>query len=613
MKLIPFNMANKHWFKVVASSLLLGMALLTSQPAAPRSILDLDTKAQPIKLSDWGDYWIDTTGKQTAEKLTADKTIVWQESNSQKPYPVSTGQALWLRFTVPPAPDAERWYLQIPGSSIDKITVFTRNSIGLWDAQSAGDLLPVNSWPLPSRYPVMPIKVSAEVQHRFLVRIDNSRPIVAPLEFISEAYLGRTEQRSSLLLGIFFGLAGLAVIISLISAVSLRDPTHGFYALSVAISGLTQARSTGIAGLHLWPNTPWWNDLSTTLMPTLEMSAVLLFISAVVALPERSQRLHLSVMLMAALGMLVALAMLYMPTESRINLFHIYIFLSQLLGAFALVWVWRRGDRFAPWLILSFAPMVLAAISLLARDAGQISNSGVIAYSPQISLALQLPIIMVVLMLRSAQRRENIRRISGLDRVDPETGLINGHALSERVKRLINRSTRLKHSSVMLLIDIVNSDQIAREFGRQAADELPLRVAERLLSIARKIDSPARLSTRRFGMLVEGPVSNEEAASLGPRIVARCLMPYKGLQEKCVAKVHIAYALVPQQGSNEKVLMARLEAQLAAAVPSDKRAVFPVIEGLPDLKKTRWERTQKLTAIMPLEATKASRKLQTKN
>src|SRR5690606_34644741 len=114
-------------------------------------------------------------------------------------------------------------------------------------------------------------------------------------------------------------------------------------------------------------------------------------------------------------------------------------------------------------------------------------------------------------------------------------------------------------------------EQIARDFGRQAAEQLPLRVAERLISTAREIDSAARLSGRRFGMLVEGPFSAEEAATLGPRIVARCLMPYQGLPVDCVAQVRVAYALVPRQGPSADVVMARLGQRLTGIPPQSKR------------------------------------------
>ena len=125
-----------------------------------------------------------------------------------------------------------------------------------------------------------------------------------------------------------------------------------------------------------------------------------------------------------------------------------------------------------------------------------------------------------------------------------------------------------------MLIDIMNTEQMERDFGRKAASELPLQVAARLLSTARDIDSAARLSERRFAMLIEGPFSAEEAATLGPRIVARCLMPYPGLPMECVVRVRIAYALVPYETYDAQTLLSRLDERLAAAPPEDKKAVY---------------------------------------
>ena len=42
-------------------------------------------------------------------------------------------------------------------------------------------------------------------------------------------------------------------MLGVLSAVSLRDSVYAFYALSVALMGLSQAAMTGIGGLHLWP------------------------------------------------------------------------------------------------------------------------------------------------------------------------------------------------------------------------------------------------------------------------------------------------------------------------------------------------------------------------
>jgi GGDEF domain-containing protein len=139
---------------------------------------------------------------------------------------------------------------------------------------------------------------------------------------------------------------------------------------------------------------------------------------------------------------------------------------------------------------------------------------------------------------------------------------------------MMARSQRLKYRSAVLLIDIVNIEQIAQDFGDRAAEELPLHVAGRLLAAAREIDAVARLSDLRFGMLVEGPLGPEDAASAGPRVVARCLMPFKNRPIEWVAQVRVAQALVPTKRADANHLLDRMEALLAAVPADSKRTVF---------------------------------------
>ena len=544
-------------------------------PVWARTVLDLESQKQPVALKDWGDFWIAEPGQSTPAEIANLANATWQPTLDQSVYRLSSGQVLWIRFTVPPAPDTERWYVEVPYPSINRASLFTLDAAGEWSEQTAGDLVAVAKWPVPHRYPLLPITVSAEVPSRYLLRLENGHSFGTQLRFISDSYLNRSEQRVSLILGIFFGLVGLAVVMSVISAVSLRDSAYGYYALACMLMGLTQASATGISGLHLWPDWPAWNDVSTSVLPTLSLSAKLMFIAAVVSLPERSKGLHRAVLAVSLLGVVTAVAEVLVPLQLRMGVLMSYVLLPQLLALYVLVWTWRRGDRFAPWLLLGFAPMVAAAALTGARNFGWLPVSFLTVNAAQIAAAIELPIVMVVLMLRSQQHRENKRRILGLDRVDPSTGLINAHVFSSRLARMMARSERLSQRSVAMLIDIANNEQVERDFGRKAAEELRLRVAERLLSTAREIDSAARLLELRFGLLVEGPLSAKDASELGPRIVARCLMPYKGLPSDCIAQVKVAYVRVPCESLNAQSLLKRLEERLAiASVAQDKRAVF---------------------------------------
>lgn len=551
------------------------MVLTGTANAQPRTILDLDTRTQPVALADWGDYWIDTTARFTPEEVARTSAIPWKPTRTGAIYPLQPGYVMWVRIRVPPAPDAERWYLEVPSPSLDRASLYTLDSSERWSEQHAGDQIAVSTWPVPHRYALLPIKLSAEAPTQHLLRLENSHVVSAPLRFISEARLSHLDQKVSLILGIFFGLTGLAAAVSAMGAVSLRDPAYGWFSVWVMLLGLTQASLTGIGGLHLWPDTPLWNDLSKLALPILTIAVSLLFISYSVSMPERSNRRHRLMAGCTVVGTALAVAVTVVPPANRDDWFTGAVVALLLIGVISMVWATRRGDRYAPWLLLSYLPIIAAAGWILSRNVGMIRAGFLTQYGMHLAIAVHLPIVMLLLMMRSRQKRENFRRIQGLDRVDPATGLINGHVFAERLMRMIARSTRLRHNSALLLIDVVNSDQIHRDFGRKAAEDLPLRVAERLLSTAREIDSAARLSERRFGMLVEGPISAEDAATLGPRIVARCLMPFKGLHVDCVAQVRIAYALVPQCGTDAHALLTQLEERLLLEPANSRRAVLP--------------------------------------
>jgi GGDEF domain-containing protein len=560
-----------------------GCALLLalgSQAAPARTVLELDPGQQPVALADWGDYWIDPTAQKNVQELAGDTTLPWQPTLARNIYPLQPRQTLWIRFTVPPAPDAERWLLEIPYPALDQASLYTLDRAGIWREQRTGDLTPVNQWPTPHRHPLLEVNFNAEEPTRYMLRLENVQGFSAPIRFVSSGHVLRGEQQVSLFLGVYFGLALLGLVVGLAGMVVLRDRAYLYYAICSALVGLTQAAITGVAALHLWPDSPQWTDRSLVVLGVWMLMALLVLNATIVSLAQRSRPLHRLMWAVVLGGAALSAALLLTDSELRITLVVPYLVLVPLLMLGVNLWAWRRGDRFGGWLLLAAAPFALSLALAIGRYLQWLPLSFVTEQAALASMALQMPAMLAVLILRSQHRRENTRRIQGLDRMDPSTGLINESVFAERLSRMIARSERLRHQGAVLMIDLVNSEQIQRDFGRKAAQDLPLRVAERLLSTARDIDSAARLSEHRFSMLVEGPFSAEEAATLGPRIVARCLMPYQGLPVDCVAQVRVAYALVPRQAPTAEVALARLAQTLAGVSPQSKRAVFM----MPDYK-----------------------------
>ena len=557
------------------STVLSWFLALVCSTAYSAAVVNLNPTKQPIALGTAGHYWVDTEAQTTPEQIFSNPGIAWNITPERGIYPLKPRQALWIKFTVPASQDSERWILEIPYPALDHVELYTLQASGQITVQKAGDLLAVNRWLTPHRHALMVVSFNPKQATQHLLRLDNAQGFSAPIRFATARFVLRSEQEMSLFLGFYFGMAVLGCGIGLIGVLLLRDRAYLYYAVCSALLGLTLAAITGAAALHFWPESPNWADRSLAILGTWTLLSVLVLSATVVSLAERSRLLNRLVWCVAGVGVLLSVMLGITDSALRLTLFVPFVVIVPLMLVGINLWAWRHGDRYGGWLLLTAIPFAFALAIATARYLGWIPLTLITEQSGLASIAFQLPALLTVLVLRSQQNRENKRRILGLDRIDPATGLINEHVFGERLIRMVARSQRLKHQSAVMLIDIINTEQTQRDFGRKMAGELPLRVASRLLSTAREIDSAARLSERRFGMLVEGPVSDEDAATLGPRIVARCLMPYNGLHDECVAQVRVAYALVPYQGSGAQSLMSRLEGRLALAASSDdKRAVF---------------------------------------
>ncbi len=558
----------------LAAPLLAWLLCLVSPGATARSVLDLDASKQPIALADWGEYWIDSKNQLTPEQVATESSRPWKPTLLGGSYPLLAGQALWMRFTVPPAPDAERWLLEIPDPALDRASLYSLDKAGQWLEQRVGDLTPVNQWPMPHRHPLMAVKFNAEEPTYYLLRIENAQGFSAPIRFVSGSYLFRSEQRASMFLGIYLGIAVLGSAIGLIGLLWLRDRAYFYYGLSAVLIGLSQSAINGAGALHLWPESAQWADCSLVVLLPWMLLSLLLLNTTVVSLAQRSRVLNALAWLVALAGVVLSAASGFTDASLRLELLAPYVLGVPALIVLINLWAWRRGDHFGGWLLLATIPLLISLLLAIALYLQWVPTSFAVEQGILAGLALELPALLVVVLLRSQQRRENLRRIRGLDRIDPATGLINADVFAVRLSRMVARAKRTRQQGAVMLVDIMNTEQMQRDFGRKTVDELPLRVAARLLTTAREIDTAARLSERRFGMLVEGPFSAEDAASLGPRIVARCLMPYPDLDVKCAVQVRVAYALVPYQACDAQALLFQLDQRLAMAPADAKKAVF---------------------------------------
>ena len=569
-------------------ALLIG-GVATSVQAAPS---ELSTTLEEIDLVSTAEYLIDSSGKLTAANIARDPSASWRKSPARGIFPLLPNQALWLRFSVVQMIDDKHWSLEIPYAALNRAELFRINADGSMSVQQAGDLIANSAWSMPQRHTVMAIETTTGQATAYLLRLENAQGFSSPIRLVAVSKLLRSEQGLSLFLGAYFGVSMLGVLVGIVGLLWLRDAAYLFFMACAALVGLTQAAASGYGGMYLWPSSPTWADRSLSVLGLLAVITFVVLNAEIVYIRQRSRRLNSGIWAFAGLGLALCAALLVTDSALRISLSMPFLLAAVLLMIGINAWAWRHGDRLGLWILGSFIPFFLAIGLAALRYVQWIPLSFFTEQSWLASLAVQQVALLAALFIRSQQRREIARRIAGVDRIDPATGLINDHVFSTRLTRMLARSALLKYQSAVMVIEVINGDQILRDFGKKIAAEVPLRIASRLLSTTREIDTAARLSELRFGMLVEGPFSAEEAATLGPRIVARCLMPYRGLHIDCVSRVRVAYALVPDLKSDPEPVLERLVRLLEEVPESSKKAVFMLGEAPTAPRRRAQRRTE---------------------
>jgi two-component system, sensor histidine kinase LadS len=559
----------------IARALLIWSLLLgQGGPVLARHILDLDADHQPAQLLDWGDYLISSGRDGATLPQVLAQASAFRPTLPQSGYALHAGQVLWIKFAVPAAPDDQRWYLRLPRPGLDLATLYTLGRDDNWTPQSAGDTLPMSSWAVPHLYPVLPLNISAADPTYYVLRVQSSDGFDAPIEFVNESRLSWEQQRTSLFFGVYFGLLGMGAIFALATSVALRDSAYLWFALWSSAAALAAATAVGVAGLHLWPQSPAWSDAAHCVLPPLAASAFLLFVAEALLVRERAARLFWFACAIAAVGVLGALLAGAAAAPQRMFVSTAAVAVCVGFGVGLGAWSWYRGDRFAGKLLVAFSPMLLALPVQLASVMHWPGIGSLPIILLLAALALTGTACYLLLALRSQEKRDHRRRIAQLHEVDPTTGLANDTVYLRRLAELIERAERFSHHSVAAIVDFTNLAELRSEFGRQRSVELLVRLGDRLTQTLRSMDTVARLGEFRFGLLIEGPVPPSRSKSFCAKVIAHCITPFAGLPQGMVVRPRIALALVPAHGSRAQSVVDELEGMLKEASGDPARLIL---------------------------------------
>lgn len=562
-----------HAFVLLAFCSALGSPAF-AQVRAPLAAAQLSDALTSLDAQELGEAWVDPQGASTLEQVVQAKAAWFQPAQPALIYALGEKGALWLHYRLQRGKNERSgWLMAFPMPVLDAVTVYQRDPKGQWLGQTAGDTLAVATWPEPGRYPHFRLDLPPGETRDVYVRIRHFTPANFPVQLLTESTYDQRIQLEYLGLGLTFGALMLLIAACLAQCVVYRDSVYGWYALYALVTALGVTAYTGVAAHLMWPGFGALGDSPQGSLALLAGASALLFVRNLIGISARFPIFDQAVYWAGLGGILLATVFPLLPKSAGLAVVAAFVAATTLVNMWIAFAAWRRGDTVGAWVLLAYLPLSVAVGMALMRLFGWLPVSFGTQYAIVVAMAVEVPLLLVALNLRSRERHGAQIRELALSSQDALTGLLAPHLFHDRLRQVVARYKRDKENSAVVFIDLVNYPRIKEYYGSAVAEQSLLRCVIKLRRVLRDVDTVSRIGEARFGLILEGVTSRIAVTDRAARLIAAGLMPLQGLKPDVTLQFHIAAALLNDRMSEAPELVDSLGELLGSMSPRTRRPI----------------------------------------
>ncbi|HVZ45531.1 MAG TPA: 7TM diverse intracellular signaling domain-containing protein [Ramlibacter sp.] len=571
-----FTLLARLW---VAALVLFAIAVPT-QGAAPTPMTQpapatlLNDAQQSIDAELLGQVWLDPRANATIEEVAGPQGIArFQPLVTETIWALGPDAALWFHYRLMRTPgERQDWLVEFPMPALDQVTLFQQEG-ERWRAESAGDTIAVNQWPEPGRHPFFRLELPDGQPRDIFVRIRHATSANFPVHFVTLAAHNQRIQLEYLGLGLAFGALLLLIAVCFTQSWVYRDRVYAWYALYAMVTTLAVATITGVTGHLLWPGLGALGDSPKAILSYFAAAAALLFVRNLIGISARHPSTDRLIYLLGLAGLAMGVLHPAAPKLAGLAILAGYVVLATAINLAMALAAWRRGDVVGLWVFSAYVPLALAVALSLSRLFGWLPVSFGTQYAVVVAMAIEVPLLLVALSIRSRERHGAQIREQALSTQDALTGLLAPHLFRDRLRQVVARFRHDRENAAVIFIDLVNYPRIKHHFGSAVAEQSLLRSVIKLRRLLRDVDTVSRIGEARFGVILEGVASRAVITDRAARLIAAGLMPLKGLKPDVTLQFHIAGALLDERKDEADELAQALDALLGSMSPRTRRPI----------------------------------------
>lgn len=490
--------AKRQVWSLFAFAFWLTALLIAGPVAAATAILeDGETRA----LGRYLVYVEDPSGELALEDIMLLPGTRWQRSQTDTPAFGITRTVYWFRLEV-------RNPEQFPVERVLEIGTPLLWAIDAWIAADDGPLThfrlgnqtPIADRTIKHRLNLAPLSLNPTGHAQIYLRVQSKRPMHMPVNLWEKDEILARGDWSAL----FFGAMLAMIAYVLCIALAMRNRSYLYLALFSASVTLLIASIEGYSYQYIWPGRIRWNESAALALTHLAIVFHCLYSIRFLNLRQASRgfyRFFFGVALAATVTGSVALA--FPATfEMRLSLALVAVLCLGALAAGPTL-AMRRIPR-ARLYTLAWLIFLVAALVLLANRLGFVPRNGFTENPLRIGALVQIFVLAAYALMTDLRiLNQAHEQAQVLASVDPLTGLPNRRLFEQRLETAIALARERQSMLGVLFIDLNRFKHINDRHGLAAGDQLLREVANRLKSVLRAGDAPARIGGDEFTLVVE--------------------------------------------------------------------------------------------------------------
>ncbi len=498
-----------HWVAWCLVSVLACLPQLASAQVAHLAAPQVSTLLPTVVNA----FHLPPTQAPDPETIWSANQVVTQAANPQGRWNVSSKYATAAKFTL--TTQSEHIFsVEVPLVRMDKVQLFWRTPGHAWRQAEAGDTVPLSRWPIVGQFATFVLHFDATPGTMDVLLVMQNTGTGATTVYLNSD----RESRERRLLqanaaGLLIGASAMVLVINLLLFGLYRSKATLYLLIYCAAVTAGIAILSGYAAIWFTPEWPRLNDSAKPLIASLISATMLL---ASLAALDRNVVSAWANRLGAALFALILLyglvQAIWLPPSWRLVGGSVGAGLAVLTVIAVSLVSWRRGDRYAHWVIVA---------ALLFTGSAVVVSMGYVQMAGQDGFSLAMAFLLIssnlvlrhVLILRERFGRAVLGRAEINRYRDPLTALLSYEGFERAVENLAVRQHSGGGIAKMLYFSLTELNSFKNEDGYVVWQRDLVRFAAVLQKALGEGWHIARLSNSKFGAV---RLDDHQKASSGP-------------------------------------------------------------------------------------------------